>query len=243
MTDVRIDDVGHKIEVPSYGIHWSAEGVAYLHQGRNALNFLSLKAPSPFVVVPSRRAACNHLFPVSAAVPDPVHWRQFQALARDPLVTAMLPIPKADGEAGVFVMEDTNSELILTLLTLSRMSSPIQSIVRPIWHFSPNDITTELERTNVQPLVLTQATPKHQRVIDAIVEQAHYLPRRVVITGTYDLVARRPAQRLKTGLLPGSEGAIVSLPLESLGVAALRRYARREDILSDLPPIRGRATS
>ncbi|CAJ3210334.1 Uncharacterised protein [Burkholderia pseudomallei] len=240
MKDQHNEEADHKIEVRTYGIHWNAEGVAYLHQGRNASNFLSLKAPSPYAVVPARRLACNHLFPVSAAVPDPTHWKQFQALARDPLVRVMLPIPKGDGEAGVFVMEDTNDEMTLTLLTLSRMSSPIQPIVRPIWHFSPNDISAELERTNVQPLVLTQANPKYQKVVDAIIDQSVYMPRRVVITGTYDVVARKPAQRLKTGLLAGEEGLIVSLPLESLGVAVLRRYARREDMLSDLPTARGR---
>jgi hypothetical protein len=63
----------------------------------------------------------------------------------------------------------------------------------------------------------------------------------VVITGTIDLIVSKPAQRLRTGLLAGEEGHIVSLPLETLGMTALKRHARREDPLSDLPAPRGRA--
>lgn len=231
----------HKIEVGTYGLHWTPDGIAYLHQGRSAMNFLSLKAPSPFAVILPRRMMCNHLFPTGAAVPDPMHWSQFQALARDPLVQAMLPIPKPDHEAGVYVMEDTNDELNLTLLTLSRMSSPLAPIVRPIWHYTPTDLNIELDRTNVQPLVLTQANPKHQKLLDGIISQARYSARRVVITGTADLVVSKPAVRLRTGLLAGEEGHIVSLPLEALGMTVLKRHARREDPLSDLPAARGRA--
>jgi hypothetical protein len=231
----------HKIEVGTYGLHWTNDGIAYLHQGRSAQNFLSMKAPSPFLVIPAKRLMCNHTFPTGAAVPDPIHWKQFQALARDPLVQAMLPVPKQDHEAGVFVMEDTNDELNLTLLTLSRMSSPIAPIVRPIWHYTLGELTIELDRTNVQPLVLTQANPKHQKVLDAIISQARYTARRVIVTGTADLIVSKPAQRLRTGLLAGEEGHIVSLPLETLGMTVLKRHARREDPLSDLPVPKGRA--
>jgi hypothetical protein len=231
----------NKIEVAMYGLHWTPEGIAYLHQARSVQNFMSLRAPSPFLVVPSRRAMCNHLFPTGAPVPDVIHWKQFQALARDPLVQAMLPIPKQDHEAGVYVVEDTNDELNLTLLTLSRMSSPLTPIVRRIWHFSMSDLVFELDRTNVQPLVLTQATPKHQKILDEIVSQARYSARRVIVTGTADLIVSKPAVRLQTALLAGEEGHIVSLPLEALGMTVLKRHARREDPLSDLPQARGRA--
>jgi hypothetical protein len=231
----------HKTEIGTYGLHWTADGIAYLHQGRSALNFLSLKAPSPFVVIPSRRVPCNHLFPTGAAIPDPLHWSQFQALARDPLVQAMLPLPKDDNEAGVYVMEDTNNELNLTLLMLSRMSSPLAPIVRPIWHYTKADLNIELDRTNVQPLVLTQANPKHQRLLDGIIEQARYSARRVIVTGTADLIVSKPAVRLRTALLAGEEAHIVSMPLESLGMTVLKRHARREDPLSNLPAARSRA--
>jgi hypothetical protein len=233
--------VEEKIAVPLYGIHWTADGIAYLHQGRAATNFLSLKQASPFVVQTPRRLPCNHLFPVSAVVPDASHWKQFQQLVTDPLVKAMLPLPKDALEAGVFILEDTNDEMNVILLSLSRMSSPIAPIVRPIWHFTATDLRTELTRTNVQPLVLTQANPKHQRLIDEVANQCLTTPRRVVITGTADLIVRKPAQRIRSTLLAGEESPIISLPLEALGMTALRRYARREDPLSDLPAPRGRS--
>jgi hypothetical protein len=233
--------VEEKTEVQMYGIHWTPDGIAYLHQGRVATNFLSLKAASPFVVTGARRYPCNHLFPTGAAVPDMTHWRIFQKLAEDRLVRAMLPLPKAEHEAGMFVIEDTNDELNLTLLTLSRMSSPIQPIVKPIWHFSAADLRRELYRTNVQPLVLTQANPKFQKVLDELIDVCQYVPRRVIVTGTADLIVRKPAERLRTGLKAGEESAIVSLPLEALGMTALKRYARREDPTADLPAARGRS--
>jgi hypothetical protein len=230
----------HKITLGTYGLHWTEDGIAYLHQGRSSLNFLSLKAVSPFVVIPAKRMMCNHLFPTGAAVPDPMHWGQFQALARDPLVQAMLPLPKLDNEAGVYVMEDTNDEMTLTLLVLSRMSSPLAPIVRPIWHYSPSELNVEMDRTNVQPLVLTGANPKHQKLLNGIIEQARYSARRVIVTGTADLIVSKPAMRLRTALLAGEEQHIVSLPLEALGMTVLKRHARREDPLSDLPAPKGR---
>ncbi|MGO4302179.1 hypothetical protein [Cupriavidus sp. RAF12] len=224
------------IEVPHYGVHWSEDGIAFLHQGRQSTNVLGLAMKSPFQVKESKGRPCNHLLPISAPVPDPIHWNRFQGLGTDPLVQAMLPLPKEG--AGCYYVDDPQDLLGLKLVLLSKLSSPITSVVKLLWMTKSSDIMAELQRTNVQPLVLIRATLKDQKVVNEIIQAAPYLPRKVIIAGDPDLVITPPAQRIKTGLFDHNDRDFAELPFEVLGMTILRRYMRREAPLGDLPPPR-----
>lgn len=231
MTEKTTTDVSY------YGVHWNEDGIAYLHQGRGATNFLSMKAPSPFHVRPSSRMPCNHLFPTSAPVPDPRHWEAFRSMASDPLIQAMLPLPKPQHTPGIFYIEDMPNELLRPLYTLSRLSSPLEPIVRAAWTLGTTSaLIAELGRTNVQPAVYTQLTYKHSGLLEELKDLCYNSRRNVVLTGNPSVIVTSPIERIKTRLTIEDFDRLQQMPLENLGMMVLKRYMRRdEDPLGPLP--------
>jgi hypothetical protein len=209
--------------IDHYGLHWD-KSVAWLHQGRGAANFLGVNQRSPFQVTDA--GMCNHLIPVAAPIPDKLQWAEFSKVLSDPLVRAMLPIPNG---AGYFVA-DPYDDLSLYLTSLARLSSPIKPIVKPLWTMTSNQIQKALRETNVQPLVLSQATAKDQKLLSEVAKLINYTPRTVVVTGAADLVVPSPMQRLTTEIRSMNIHDLMTLPLENLGATILRRFARKEDI-------------
>src|SRR5690606_12205150 len=145
-------------------------------QGRGGTNAIGLRERAPFQVeLPNRSKHCNHQIPLSTPVPNDHHWDFFLQLLDDPLVRAMLPIPKKAG--GVYYLADPNGEALDVLLMLSKLSSPIYSTVVPVWSLTEQAIITELQQTNVQPLVLTQMEPKNSDLLSRVARAAVHLPR------------------------------------------------------------------
>jgi hypothetical protein len=222
--------------VTHYGLHTSEEGVVYLHQGRGADNFIGLKAPSPFHVELRKAWACPHLINKSAPVPDIVHWEQFSRILGDQLVQAMLPVPRQREEL-IPYLSDPQNQLALILITLSRMSSPIYSMVKPFNSMTQLQVMKELALTNVAPLVLTGLQTENQRDVEEMAREARLMPRRLILTGDPNLVIRTPLTRIQTTLWEVDELKLAGLPMESLGALLLRRYARNERL--DTPLVRG----
>lgn len=217
--------------VSHYGIHWDNRGVAYLMQGRGGTNAIGLKQKAPFEVrLPSRKRHCNHQIPLSTPVPNDYHWDYFLQLLGDPLVDAMLPIPKGDG--GVYYVDDPNGDLTSYLVLLSKLSSPIYPVVVPMWMTSIEAIIENLQETNVQPLVITQVEPKHGHELARIAGAAAMLPRKIVFSGSADVVVPPSMLRVKTALgdpeSPFTETDLLSLPWENLGAAVVRKWMRKE---------------
>ena len=214
------------IQVDNYGVHWDGP-VAWLLQGRSGSNFVGLGQKCPFEI---RGGVCNHMIVGTSPVPDRVHWVAFEKLLQDPLVRAMLPIP-GDVDRKSFFVSDPGDTLALYLSTLSRLSSPIRTPVRPIWVI---DRRTEIERalrsTNVQPWIVTQVSQKNQALVDMIAKSADYFPRTVIMTGGGDVVVPRNVHRIETKIGETSLADLLMLPLETLGAAVLRKYARKEPI-------------
>lgn len=219
--------------VDNYGIHWDGQ-VAWLVQGRGGTNFVGLKGQCPFR---AGGGMCNHLVPAAAPIPDKIHWELFSKMMADPLVQAMLPIPRQAG-GNLFYVEDPHDDLGLYLTNLSRLSSPIKPVVRPIWTLPMRDLERELTRSNIQPLVLVQADQKSQAAVDALKRYGTYTPRTVVVTGRSEVVVPPPFQRIATKLRDFDLGDMVSLPLEGIGATLLRRYSRKEQLDA---PIESRA--
>jgi hypothetical protein len=213
------------MQVEHYGIHWEGS-VAWLVQGRGASNFVGLKAQCPVAV---KARVCNHLVVAAAQIPDRVHWDKMLELFPDPLVKAMLPIPSESGKS-TFYVNDPYSDLSYYLSTLSRFSSPIQSVVKPIWNMKIKDLEQEMNSSNIQPLILVQASPKSQELVDMIGQMSSFAARTVIITGSNDVVVQEPMTRLTTNIREQNLNVLMTLPLESIGAAILRRYGRREQI-------------
>jgi hypothetical protein len=173
---------------------------------------------------------CNHLVPVAAPIPDRHHWQEFTRIMGDPLVQAMLPIPRRPGK-NTFFLEDPHNDFGLFLVCLSRLSSPILPVVKSAGTIKVKDLEKEMSASNIQPMVVVQSTQKNQKVIDLIEQLAPYSPRTVVITGGREVVVGPSFQKITTRVreLIGLE-ELISLPLENIGATIIRRYSRREDL-------------
>lgn len=211
--------------VDNYGIHWD-KGTAWLVQGRGGSNFVGLRDRCPFR---ASGGMCNHLIPTAAPLPDPIHWESFLRFFNDPLVQAMLPIPHDFGQ-NLFYVEDPYDDLGLYLATLTRLSSPINQVVRPMWMVKMKDLERELRATNIQPFLMVQASQKNQEMLDTLSRVVKYSPRTVVVTGQEEVVAAPPFQRIKTDIRKFNLSDLMTLPLENIGAAILRRYSRREEL-------------
>jgi hypothetical protein len=211
------------LPVDHYGLHWD-KSIAWLHQGRGAANFLGVNQKSPFAVTDA--GMCNHLIPAAAPIPDKLQWAEFMKIINDPLVQAMLPIPNGGG----YFIADPYDDLSLYLTNLARLSSPIKPIVKPMWTITSNQLQKALRETNVQPLVLSQATAKDQKILSEVAKMINYSPRTVIVTGAAELVVPGPMQRITTGVREMNIHDLMTLPLENLGATILRRYARKETL-------------
>lgn len=219
--------------VSFYGLHSDHESVYYLHQGRASNNFIGLRTTSPFSVSLRKSMPCPHLINQAAPIPDVAHWQQFSRWLYDPLLIAMLPVPR-DRTALIPYFADPNNQLAMTLVILSRMSSPIYPVVKPLRSMTRAVILAELGLTNVCPLVLTNVQTEDNEYMFELAREARTLPRRLIFTGAAEVVVREPLLRLTTGLWDVDELAFAALPMEALGALLLRRFARYEPLHSEI---------
>ncbi len=112
----------------------------------------------------------------------------------------------------------------LPLGTLSRMSSPIRSIIRPLWSLTPFQLQQELLTTNVQPLVLFDIQSHHRPQLDRALTLAVNSPRPVVLVGS-PMVPTRPLMERITPCVEIDP----SLPWEAIGATLLRNHMLRID--------------
>lgn len=220
------------LPVTHYGVHTTPDGVVYLHQGRKASNFISMKQPSPYKVTTRRGRICPHLINPASTVPDRAHWELFTKVFQDPMVQAMLPVPKQRGSLTPYI-NDPNGELTMDLVMLSRLGSPIFPVVVPFHKMSNTLILEELSLTNVLPLVLTHCQTADQSRIEDLMKDAPFQPRRLVLSGSEHLVIRQPMVRIQTNLWHMDRVELQSLNMETIGAALLRRYARGEQLDTD----------
>jgi len=167
------------------------------------------------------------MIPLTSPIPNDIHWDLFRSLLDDPLVRAMLPIPKADG--GVYYVAN-QPNLTMLLVLLSKMSSPIYSVVVPMSTLTGPSIITELQNTNVQPFVVTDFEAKDSELIGKISQAAVYLPRKIVFSGSPDVALTPSCKRITTTLGDAKFNLhdLVALPWEQLGATVVRKFMRRE---------------
>lgn len=218
--------------VTHYGLHTSPDGIAYLHQGRKANNFLSMKQPSPFTVRTKKSKPCPHLINPASTIPDRAHWSLFLRMMDDDLVREMLPIPK-ERNALVPFLADPNGELMMDLVMLSRLGSPILPVVVPFRKMTPRFFMEELSITNALPLVLTSITTADQADMEELARESRSTPRKLILVGSPNMVIRTPMKRITTDLWNFDKLEMQSLNMENIGAAVIRRHARGEKIDAD----------
>lgn len=208
--------------VNHYGVHWTCEGVAYLHQASGkSENFIRLAEKSPFDV--ECKGKCPHSIMPGAPIPDRAHWELFLEAFQDELIQELLPIPRQQSRPIPFISDC--DEMLLVLL--SKMSSPIRPVVI---RFDQLKNYEELALTNACPLILTALEPKDQSAMEVTAKLARRSPRRVLFQGSPNMVITTPIKRIQTNLEDYDQTALYSLPMENLGAVALRRWARNEQV-------------
>jgi hypothetical protein len=195
-------------------------------QGRGGTNALGLKERPPFTVSRDRDPHCNHTIPLAAPVPHDHHWGTFMNVFADPLVQAMLPVPKVD--AGLYYLADTHPKLQLFVWALTRLSSPIYASVVPISTMDLEKLSNEVGRTNVQTLVVSGLEAKHSELLHEMAPLAAAGPRKVLFVGAADAAVPPNVHTLTTSILDFDYYHLSTLPLENLGAAIVRRFMRGE---------------
>lgn len=216
-------------QVNHFGLH-QEDAIAWLIQGRGGSNFVGVSKQCPFK---NPKGMCNHLIPVAAPIPDKLQWEKFRTVLKDPLVEVMLPIPRKEGDRA-FYIEDPYDDLSTYLSNLSRLSSPINSICRPVWMIEEKDVMVELQKTNIQPWIITQMDVKKIGLLNTIAKSTNYFPRTVIITGSATIPIPKEIKKLKTKIRDFPLDDLITLPMESIGATALRRYVRNEVVDSPM---------
>lgn len=216
-------------QVNHFGLHWDG-AIAWLLQGRGGFNFVGVNKKSPFM---NPKGACNHIIPTAAPIPDRVHWEAFRKLLKDPLTWAMLPIPRPAGERAFYV-EDPYDDLSIYLSSLSRMSSPINPVCKPVWMLQEKDLERELGKTNIQPWVVTQLAAKNSSFLNSISKATDYLPRTVILTGSADIPVPKNVKKIKTNIRDFPIEDLITLPFENIGATVIRQFTRGEKIDAEI---------
>lgn len=216
------------IYVSNYGVHRTSQGLVWLHQGsKKFCNFVGLAEQSPFEVVTyGKQKVCPHRINNSVPMPDKLQWLEFLAIVRDPLGSKFLPIPRDMGDKIPFTSE-LDERMILTLST---MCSPVYPIVHRYDMMKIDVFESLMQLTNVAPLIITDWHFEKQALLEEYVSIARRSPRRAIMAGDRKVVMRHGLEKPPTNLPVMDEKVLYSLPMESLGAAALRRWARGEQI-------------
>ncbi|MEA2781820.1 MAG: hypothetical protein QOK29_3364 [Rhodospirillaceae bacterium] len=219
-----------KTVVSHYGVHWANGNIAYIEQEKSGTNALGLPEKSPFLVQLAKRdRRCNHLIALAAPKPDPGHMEFISKLiSEDKLARVMLPVPKTG--VGGYYIEDPACRLKLPLVLLSKLSSPIASVVRPFASLNLSQIADELQMTNVQPLVLTGVNAGDAEALKSIAEFLPSKPRTLVLTGDPGIAVPPAFDVISTGIEKYDLADLAGLPWETLGAVIVRRYMRRESL-------------
>jgi hypothetical protein len=215
--------------VPYYGVHNTPDGIAYLQQGRGGTNAVGLRAKSPFYVrLPGKPRPCNHQISLSSPIPDPSHWDRFLRIINDPLVKIMLPVPTPIPTPPVYLPVTSLNEYIVAL---SRLTSPIYSVVYPIWVVPLEEINSQLATSNIQPLVLIDVKSKDTMLLPKLHMVSITQPRRLLLVGESNVIRPPGIETISTSIdkLVKLDDLSV-LPLEQLGAMVLRRHMRRVKI-------------
>lgn len=217
--------------VSHYGVHWAPDGLAFYHAGRGGGNAFGRAVVSPFDVrLRSGRVHCNHQIQLTAPVVSEFSWAYFLEIATDPVVQAMLPLPKAKGEGGLYWIEDGDGRFNALLAMLAQMTSPIYPVVQPGYKFQLKDLSDLLFETNVQPLVYTQLPLEKARLLHAVAQVGESAPRRLVVTGDFETPVPAAFKKIEFSetVLNRDFIELLQLPWSALGGTVLRKYMRGE---------------
>ncbi|WMC09556.1 hypothetical protein PU634_10550 [Oceanimonas pelagia] len=222
--------------LPCFGLHKASDGVWYLHQDitLDGAQFVGLKGGNPDGKVNHLKGKCSHAIPPGAGLREPArpHWDKFRAYMADPLVNALLPLPRP--QSAYYLATPDNLDLSVLLRCLERLSSPVYSWVRPLWSVTAAQLKSQLVLTNLHPMVLYGGTMDDSQKIQQSLELAQVYSRPLLLVGSSFQVLPPGVERVETKLQECDVQTLVGLPLEQIGSYLIRRYCQGVELDHDL---------
>ncbi len=208
-------------KVDHYGVHWAPGAIAFLHQDDGARNIIGLGEPSPFSVM--SRGACNHHILLETPTPRE-HLPLFrQVLAQSSTARFLLPIPAPQPGGVSLYPTETPHESLRLLAQLLRMSSPLSPPLYAGWNVPR--LLTALDRTNVQPVVLTEGRTTDAANVLRLCRRALLAPSKLLVQVDMDFPPSSAFPMLT--LAPHNLIDLSLLPWEAFGATVLRAHMRR----------------
>ena len=213
-----------KIEVPYFGVHRTPAGIAFLMQATGGKSVTGIKLDCPFAVKTIKAWYCNHNFSLHHPVPARAHLNLFRELViHNDLVRFMLPLP---GEGVAVIGTHTPSRHLLRLVMLTKMTSPVREPILWLKGTSMAHILSELEMTNVQPLILMGVEIEDTDKVQMIIQIAATKPRRLLVVSNPDVPINPKIDT--NGFFTQDITELALLPWEQLGAIVLRAWMRGE---------------
>jgi hypothetical protein len=200
--------------VSRYGLHWARGDIPFLVQPSGATNLISPDLPCPFVPqIQPRRQRCPHNVDIHKTV-EPGGWIE------DPLAAVFLPIPRPRDEK-VLVLHDPDRRLAEVIQELSRLASPTESIIHPVWWKKIRDQQGLFGVTNLSPIVWIGVDRHYGRQCQELIMMAQATDRRMLIVTT-DRVPLFDGVTHITSELTWAD--VSNQPLEAYGAWSLRQH-------------------
>ncbi len=195
------------INLDSYGLHWVEGNIGLLVQQDTVDHVLGIPMSFPVTVKPMRqRLYCPHNINLYDA--------EEGELPDDPLVQAMLPLPREFGSPVPFVVDNQeNRQYVKDLLRLSSSEQMVS-----FWAARPDYMGPQLSITNLAPFVLFGYSEPQIQWYHQLIQMGYYSTRRLILVGPENAVLRSQVQRIKF-----KPEAIGHLPLERIGAWHLKQ--------------------
>ncbi|MGH6955628.1 MAG: hypothetical protein ACREEW_03065 [Caulobacteraceae bacterium] len=197
--------------VSCFGVHWAAGDIPFLLQAIRTQNLISPELESPFITnIRPRRQRCPHQIDLDIAAPAP-EWLS------DPLAQAFLPVPRHPGELAKGIVDPTR-KLERTMVALQRLSTPTETLVRPIWFRTITEMRGVYAVSNLSPLIWIGIEWAHAQEALRHVLEAEAFQRHILLVGNQQMP------------IPGVEwietelGDVSDEPLEAIGAGVVQRY-------------------
>ena len=141
----------------SYGLHTDEDGVTFLHQGNESMNFIGLGRPSPFKVQ-AGNTPCPHRFELVGEDPSPMQKVCMRRMISHPVLRHLCP---GLGTPGFYYIEAEGHDLGRlgsADASVLEVSNPTVPLLHAMFNVSKRKLLDWYRVTNCAPLVISHVT-------------------------------------------------------------------------------------
>ena len=186
------------LPIYSYGLHKDADGVTWLHQANEAINFIGLNRPSPFKIQ-AGSSPCPHRFEWGQGEPNSVQLDHMRRMLRHPVLQQLAP---GWGTPGFYYIGAEGSELDDWVATIQRyleVSNPVVPLLHPLFNVSKRKLYDWYRTTTCVPLVISHVATGDTIQLAEITAQVMATTRPVIFIGDPKVVLGGNVKHLVAG--------------------------------------------